>query len=99
MKGKIRWVTDSDVLNLANAGNLKSPELIDFISAVKGTLLKSPPTSFPSWPVIINYKPLKNLIEVSENHYIVPTEQVRGTPLSAHEQLTKAAGFERNGNF
>ncbi|KAJ9586976.1 hypothetical protein L9F63_019428 [Diploptera punctata] len=95
-KGKIKWMTERDTIECINSGKLKSPELIDYISALKGKMLNTLPTSSQSWPVVINYKPLGKLTEVAELHLTVKTDQIGAVPLSPQEQLTKAAGFEKN---
>ena len=92
-------MNESDVVLNANAGSLKSIELVDFVSAVKGVMLRQSNTSNQSWPTIINYNPLAKLMEISENHFTVSTEKSGGNQLSAQEELTKAAGFEKYGNY
>ncbi|PSN44375.1 hypothetical protein C0J52_10942, partial [Blattella germanica] len=98
VKGKIRWTAEGEVLRLSDQGILKSPEIIDFVSIVKGSQLRNPIKTPQSWPVYINYRPLETIIEVLEQHFIVQTAQKGSARLSTHEQLIKAAGFERNDN-
>ena len=76
---------------------MKSPELLDFVSSIKGTVLKEPLKNQDSWPVIINYRPLEILTEILENHFTMSTEPKGNMSLTAYEQLVKAAGLEKNG--
>ena len=98
VKNKIKWLSEPEIVRLGNEGRLRSLELLDCVSAIKGTILKPYPKNQDCWPGIINYRPLEMVTEILERHLTVITEPKGNSSLTAQEQLVKAAGFEKQGN-
>ncbi|KAJ9584056.1 hypothetical protein L9F63_021593, partial [Diploptera punctata] len=96
IKGKLRWLSESEIIRLTNEGSMRSPEILDFVSAISGKDVRPRINKQDSWPVVINYRPLEMLTEVLENHFTVTTEAKGSSSLTPQEQLVQAAGFKKN---